>query len=396
MHLLSRHVLTELTKVFLIALSALTLMMIIAGVVREAMMQSLPPAQVLQLIPYVLPDALRIAVPVTLLLATTFVYGRMSGNNEIVAAKALGIHPWKLLGPTFIFAFLLSLVTVWLNDLAVSWGRNGVQQVVIDSVEDIVYGVLEVQRSYESDNVSIHVQRVEDRKLILPTVRIEGRGDSPTRTVYADEAVLETDRSADVLRVKLYNATVDIGPLTMRSRGLFRPIPEIPLQEASRARRAARLPSWLSLRVIGPEKIKQKEVIRRIDADHAARAAYQMLCGDFEALTDSAWENRAQERSRARDRLRRLNLEPHRRWSAGFSCLCFVWVGAPMAIRRRKSDFLAVFFLCFLPILIAYYPLLIYGIDGAKNGTIPPYSVWAGNLLLLAWGTWLLKRVVRY
>ena len=67
-----------------------------------------------------------------------------------------------------------------------------------------------------------------------------------------------------------------------------------------------------------------------------------------------------------------------------------------MAIRRRKGEFLTSFFLCFLPILIVYYPLLAYGIDGAKNGTVPPEAVWAGNLLLLAWGAWLLRNVVRY
>jgi len=91
-----------------------------------------------------------------------------------------------------------------------------------------------------------------------------------------------------------------------------------------------------------------------------------------------------------------LLLEPHRRWSAGFSCLCFAWVGAPMAIRRRNRDFLTSFFLCFVPILIVYYPLLAYGVDGAKNGTVPAYTVWAGNLLLMLWGAWLLRRVIRY
>jgi len=97
-----------------------------------------------------------------------------------------------------------------------------------------------------------------------------------------------------------------------------------------------------------------------------------------------------------RRHLYRLLTEPHRRWSAGFSCLCFVWVGAPMAIRLRHREFLTSFFLCFLPVLVVYYPLLMLGIDGAKHGTVPPATVWAGNLLLIAWGAWLLRRVLRY
>ena len=136
-------------------------MMIIVGVVREAAAQNLPLGQVLRLIPYILPDALRFTVPVTLLLATTSVYARMSGANEVVAVKALGISPMVLLWPGSSLAFLLSLVTVWLNDLAVSWGRNGVQRVVLEAVEEIAYGMLQSQQRLQLADFSINVKRVE-------------------------------------------------------------------------------------------------------------------------------------------------------------------------------------------------------------------------------------------
>ncbi len=123
---------------------------------------------------------------------------------------------------------------------------------------------------------------------------------------------------------------------------------------------------------------------------------FEMLSGDFGALTGPSWDLRMAEAKEMQNRLCRLNTEPYRRWSAGFSCLFFVWVGAPMAIWLRNKDFLTSFFLCFSPILAVYYPLMAYGIDGAKNGTIPPISVWAGNVVLLAAGAWLLRRVLRY
>ena len=121
-----------------------------------------------------------------------------------------------------------------------------------------------------------------------------------------------------------------------------------------------------------------------------------MLTGDFEQLTSPFWGTYTASREDLNRRLCRLLTEPHRRWSAGFSCLCFVLVGAPMAIRMRNRDFLTSFFVCFLPILLVYYPLLMFGVSGAKDGTVPAYSVWAGNALLLFWGMWLLQRVMRY
>jgi len=95
------------------------------------------------------------------------------------------------------------------------------------------------------------------------------------------------------------------------------------------------------------------------------------------------------------NRLHRVVMEPWRRWANGFSCLCFVLVGAPMAIRMRNADFLTSFFLCFLPILVVYYPVFMLGVDLAKRGSVPPTAVWLGNVLITLWGWWLLRRVVR-
>ena len=61
----------------------------------------------------------------------------------------------------------------------------------------------------------------------------------------------------------------------------------------------------------------------------ASQAACQMFCGDFDALAGEEWKRNAVDHTELWGRLYRLMTEPHRRWSAGFSCLCFIWVGAP-------------------------------------------------------------------
>jgi lipopolysaccharide export system permease protein len=395
MRLLTRYVLSELLKVFALSLTGLTVLIIIGGVVNEAIKQSLPPAQVLGLIPYILPDALRISIPVTLLLSATTVYGRMSGSNEIVAVKALGISPWVLIWPALAVAFLVSLVTVWLNDLAVSWGRNGAQRVVIDSVEEIAYSMLRTQKRYSSPFFAINVRQVRDRKLMNVTLSLQGRDKAPTITIRAEEAELRCDHEENVLKILLRNGKIEVeGGVSMRFPGEYEQV--VPLQQASRARTVTPPPSWLPLRRIPDEIVAQQQVIEELEEEMSTLAAYQMVGGDFDELTGAAWETRETRLTAEWSQLCRLCTEPHRRWSAGFSCLCFVWVGVPMAIWLRNRDYLTSFFLCFLPILIVYYPLLIYGVDGAKGGTIPPCSVWLGNVILIAWGVYLLRKVLRY
>ncbi len=395
MRILSRYVLTELAKIFLISLAGLTVMMIIVGLVREATMQNLPLGQVMRMIPFVLPDALRVAVPVTLLLATTTVYGRMSGANEIIAAKALGISPMVFLWPVMAVAVVLSLITIWLNDVAVSWGRNGARQVVIEAVEEIAYSMLRAHKRYSSPHFSINVKRVDGRKLILPTVTLRSQGDTQGVTVTAEEAELQSDHARGVLKIILRNGTFEVDDRVIgQLPGIYSY--DIPVRDASRARNVTGLASWMPLRDIFEELDQREGRIGQLEQELAAEAAYQMLCGDFHELAGAKWDKNANDLKYVRGQLYRLQTEPHRRFSAGFSCLCFAFIGASMAIRWQKSDFLTIFFLCFLPILIVYYPLLVYGVDAAKNGSVPPYVVWTGNVLLLAWGAWIMRRVIRY
>jgi len=393
-HVFTRYILFQVLRIFIIALVAMTTMLMIGVVAKEAMAQSLPPTQVARLIPYLLPEVLRVALPVTLLLATTTVYSAMSGSNEVVAIKALGISPMVIIWPTIVLSFLLSLLTVWLNDLAVSWGRMGVQRVLVEAVEEIAYSMLQINHGYSTSNFSINVKRVEGRRLIFPVLSIK-RGGSANVTITAEEAELQSDLKNNVLKIILRNGSVDAeGELSFRFPDVY-PY-EIPMPDASNMRQPEKHPSRMALRDISDEAASQKEVIANVEEDQATEAGEQLLFGEFDRLTSDEWNRRQDVRRGCSSQLSRLYTEPHRRWSAGFSCLCFVCVGAPMAIWLRNRDFLTSFFLCFLPILIVYYPLLMCSVNGAKDGTIPPYSVWIGNVILLVCGAALVRKVLRY
>ena len=93
MKIISRYVMSELLQVFLVALTALTLFMLVVGLVKEAQQQGLGMMQIAALIPYVIPEAMRFAVPGTMLFAVASVFGRLSASNEITALKAAGITP---------------------------------------------------------------------------------------------------------------------------------------------------------------------------------------------------------------------------------------------------------------------------------------------------------------
>jgi lipopolysaccharide export system permease protein len=389
----TRYILAELLKSFTLALVGLTLLLLVLGVVREAHSQGLGPAETARLLPYLLPDMLRYTLPATMLFAVSSVYGRMSNANEVVAIKALGIHPFVLLWPALVLAFMLSLATVWLNDVAVTWGQSGVQRVVVEAVEEVAYGMLRTQRSFISRTFTVNVKDVEGRRLILPTFTFQARGNAPAMTVMAAEAELRSVPGGKLL-IACRDVTIEAeGRLEARLDAFEQ---ELPLAEVSTRGDNSYLPARMAMREL-PERIREAaQSLAGIEARYAALAACQAASGDIASLADAEWERRAATRRDLANHLHRLRTEAPRRWAGGFSCLCFALVGAPMAIRRRNADFLTSFFLCFLPILMVYYPLLAFGLDRAKNGVLHPWSVWGGNLLLLLWAVWLLRRVVRY
>ena len=392
---ISRYILAEFFKMFLITLTALTVLMMLVGVVGEAMKQGLGLGPIVRLMPYILPHALHLTIPGTTLFAVCSVYGRLAAENELVALKSAGISPWVVLRPLLVAISVISVVTVGLNDVAASWGRRGVQRVVIESVEDIAYGMLATQKSYITGRFSISVKSVEDRTLILPMVKFKASGNQPSITIMAKEARLHANLDENVLKLVFRDGTIDIdGDVTIRFPGVEEY--EVPLSDASRREDRSNHPTGLPQWEIPAARTRQARKIADMQQELAAKAAYQMMTGEVQSLTEQRWQDRLTTLNTQRGLLNRFNLERYRRWSDGFVCLCFAMVGAPMAIRLRNADFLTSFFLCFMPILLVYYPLLLVALNRTKNGEWPAYSIWLGNLLLVCWGLWLMRKVMRY
>ncbi len=396
MKIITRYVLGELAKVFLVALSIMTALMLLFGVTKEAVSEGLGFVQIIQLIPYILPDALRFTIPGTVLFAVASVYGRMAGSNEIVALKSMGISPWSILWPAYVLTILVSAGTVVLNDVAVSWGRAGVRNVIIEAVEQVAYSRLRLHREFSSPQFSINVKDVQGKKLIQPTFTLQNpdkRGE--TLTVRCTEAELTTNKSSGVLTVRFYDGYVKAnGVLDMRfpGRNVHRDIP----LESLRMDGHDWSPSWMAFSQLREQLVVRRDEFEEHRREMAAKAAMQTLTGDFYDLTDEEWNTEARVHREIDELIHRLETEPPRRWSNGFSCLCFALVGGAVAIRRRNANFLSSFFVCFLPILCVYYPLLAFGVQQAKDGSLPPEVVWLGNVALLIWGAWELRRVIRY
>lgn len=393
MSIISRYIVAELVKVFAVTLIGMTTLMIMVGLIQEAIQENLTPLTILQLIPFVVPNALCFAIPGTILFSVCSVYGRMASSNELVSARALGISPMAMIWPALVFAFLLSLATVYLNDIAVSWGRQGVYRVVLGSVEKTIYSVLNTERSYNKGRISITVEDVIGKDLIHPTIEIHSKGNKAPVTLTAQKAQLTSDSETNELVFTVVNCVFEINENTKISLDEWEA--KIPLRDATKKGNQEESPSNIPLRLIRKSSRDQLLSLEDRKKNMATKSAFHMFTGNMVALTHPQWQTEYTELQQEEYRQRRLYTEPWRRWANGFSCLCFVMVGIPLSINRNRADFWTTFGVCFMPILLSYYPLLMLGVSKAKSGQLPPQCVWLGNIALFIVGYLMIRKLLK-
>ncbi len=165
---------------------------------KQAYLEGLGLKQILLLMPFILPDAARFSVPAAMLFAACNVFGRLSSANEVIAIKASGISPMVLFWPVIFLSFFLSLWAVWLNDVAVSWGYDAQPEWCWMPWKKWLHGKLAQQHSYSADQAFwINVGDVEGKRLIRPTITLQGGGDAPPRTITCEEATMRLRSSGE-------------------------------------------------------------------------------------------------------------------------------------------------------------------------------------------------------
>ena len=375
-------------KVFAISSAGFVLLMLLIGLADEARDKNIGPDIVVQLIPYLIPKALMFAMPATCLFSVCVVFGRMAADNELTAIAAMGLPKSVVVMPAIILAFVLSLFAVWLNDISFAWSYWGVQRVVNTSMDKIIYGVLEQEGSFRTNDFSIEVAGVNERELIQPTLTLNSSKNQGIRATAAS-ATLKSNPERHSVLFTMYDGYVDAeGKASYRFDDYEQH--EIALKSPDQVAKAFDEPGHLYLNQIGDAVKKQSEGIDKMTQDDAVVAATQWISGDMVGLTSDHWKERSKELDDAVYRHHRLHVVPHRRWANGFSCLAFAVIGIPVAMKLKAGNFATTFGICFLPILFVYYPLFMVGLNGAKQMTLPAYGAWLGNIACLAIGGFLL------
>jgi len=166
--ILHRMIFGELVRVFLLALVTLTGLFLLGGLVAEATQRGLSPAQVLLIIPLLVPNTLPYTIPATTLFAACVVYGRLSHDNEVTAVRAAGVHLGRLISPSVVLGLTTAGGTLALYHDFIPRTHQMLRTQVLGDVEDLIYGILKRQGclKYQKIRYSMWVRQVQGRRLI--------------------------------------------------------------------------------------------------------------------------------------------------------------------------------------------------------------------------------------
>src|SRR5712671_6117254 len=106
------YIFKDLLKIFFMASGALAGIMSFGGLLRPLTQQGLDAAQVGKMLSYFTFPMMAYSLPVAALFSATMVYGRLSADNELTAARAGGISHLAIAAPAFVLGLVVALLSI--------------------------------------------------------------------------------------------------------------------------------------------------------------------------------------------------------------------------------------------------------------------------------------------
>jgi lipopolysaccharide export system permease protein len=375
-HILQRVIFFELLKIFALALLGITGIIVMAGIVAEATQRGLTPAQIIMVIPLLVPSFLPYTVPATTLFAACIVYGRLAHDNEVLALKSAGVHVLYVIWPGLFVGVLMSAVTMSLYYHTIPYSHRLLRTQVLKDVEEYLYAMLKKDHCIKQPglNYSMWVHQVQGKRLLDAIFRHQNEQGQYDIIARAEEAELHVDLENKQVIVQMRHGNA-FGADTAKGYATF------DFQEWR-----VELPSFMDKNVIRPtDLVWQELLVKRQDliADRAKAAAKLDAERQRGTASRPALDDLAYAAKRVQLELNSVNAELHMRPALSFGCLFFVLVGCAVGIWFGRSDYLSAFITCFLPIVVIYYPLLLCFTNLAKDGRLPAgIALWAANGVL--------------
>ncbi|HSI32889.1 MAG: LptF/LptG family permease [Phycisphaerae bacterium] len=132
------YLLKDLLRIFLLASGTLAGIMSFGALLRPLTQHGLDAAQIGKILSYFSPAMTTYSFPVAALFATTFVYGRLSADNELTACRASGLSHLVMTLPAFLLGLIVALISLLFLCFVVPTFTLKVEKVIYSNIAGLV------------------------------------------------------------------------------------------------------------------------------------------------------------------------------------------------------------------------------------------------------------------
>lgn len=414
--------------------------------------KGLPFYVIVELIVYNLAYMLVLAVPMSILIGTMMVFGRIAETRSYVVIKSAGISPLQLIWPTMIVGLLLTAGMTYFNNIVLPEANFSARNLWHDIRQKRPGFELRAGVFYEGLNkYSILAQDMSEGTNRLHDVLIYDYTDEnrAQAAIKAREGFLRTREGSTELVLTLrdgeihrllknrkpgvderyerllfdrYEMKLDLSDFdfersdphegyrsdrTMRTRDMKALVDSLARSVEKSERRLARR----GLSLIQPRRGLGSESplpTPRADSLLAGSARIALRSADpamyrptYDAAVNDARSAHASIEEAQRSmgwesqRAARFRVEIHKKFSIALACLIFILIGAPLGLSIRRGGLGTVGALA-TGIFLFYWVTLVQGEKLADRGFLSPWiGMWAANIVMLALGLWLMLYVTK-
>jgi lipopolysaccharide export system permease protein len=332
----------------------------------------------LLLIPFVLVFAL----PMGLLTATLLVFGRLSADQELTAARAGGISLMSLASPVLLLGVAASCLSAWINmDLAPRC-RTAYKELFYRVAVERASSFIQADRFItDFDGLVVYIARKEGNELFDIQIYENGEDGRPRRRVRAERAEILTDTVNVSATLRLYK--VHFFDFERNLPAYTEEWDGFKLDYRAQRKRSGRTQiSDMSFQEL-LATLREMESLELVPMPPRGASAE-----DLQAYRQQLKEVRA-------DLTMPVRVQIHRQIAFSFACIGFTLVGVPLGVRAHRRETSAGIAMA-LVLVVVYYAFLILAQSLENQPGLGPHLIlWIPNFVFQVAGGYLLWRANR-
>ncbi|MCP4727703.1 MAG: YjgP/YjgQ family permease [bacterium] len=450
MFILTRYIIRTLLGPFIFGLAVIIFLFMTNYMIRQMQIflsKDVPLDVVFQLMILSLAWMMALAVPMAVLLSMIMGFGKLSGDNEIVALKANGVGLHRIMAPLLIVATFLAGGMFLFNEYVVPEVNFKIRTLSIHInkknpklvFQPNVFSDERLIRKY-----SLLFEKIDNSSPWVYGVLIFNRADPREhKTIVADRGTMEFSEAESQIVLTLYDGEVhqvDLETLSeYRLMQFEKQVVRIPFENdeftmgdnASRGDRSKNI-KMMRENIAGWEKMVEghKKVIvqriervlkiNRLDDEELKTFLFSMTKESFirnpegrgyiirndighetidlvnKSLSLVSLLQTDMYRIQSNIKMQnRYLVEIYKKYSLPFACIIFVLIGIPLGVRSRHGG-LAVGGSMSVLFYLVYWAFLIGGEKLADRGFLSAWlSMWLPNIVVGSFGIWLTISMIR-